>query len=66
MASRWPSGVEILAQGLAPHVVPTGLDTQAQPTSAQLVRGRGLLGHQRGLALVEYSIRMPVGNQASR
>ena len=42
---------EILAQGFELHVVPAHADAQGEASAAEHVDLRGLLGHQRGLAL---------------
>src|SRR5262249_24738478 len=43
--------VEILVEGLVLDVVPADAHAEAQAPASQHVHSRGLLGHQRGLAL---------------
>src|SRR4029453_11215906 len=51
LAEATAPGVEVLVQGLVLDVVPADAHTQAQAPAREDVHRRGLLGHQRGLAL---------------
>ena len=51
LADAAAAGVEVLVQRLVLDVVPADAHAQAQAPAGEDVDRRGLLGHQRGLAL---------------